>query len=123
MKLNVFNVRKYSSQNERITLNSAVENVLMTTEAKVIQPTLRNVSCATLSSKPLLTGLNVAQQNVTIKNGLGLIKDVEVKVYNLKVDKIPLYYANGVLVHNCDALSQALNWLKTRRTKLRWATW
>lgn len=24
------------------------------------------------------------------------------KVYNLKINKIPLYYANGILVHNCD---------------------
>jgi hypothetical protein len=32
-------------------------------------------------------------------------------VYNLTVAKSHLYYANGILVHNCDAASQALNWM------------
>jgi len=29
-------------------------------------------------------------------------------VYNLTIEDTPVYYANGVLVHNCDAMSQAL---------------
>jgi predicted phage terminase large subunit-like protein len=30
------------------------------------------------------------------------------KVYNLKVDRCPWYFANGVLTHNCDALTMSL---------------
>jgi len=32
-------------------------------------------------------------------------------VYNIGVRKVPLYYANGVLVHNCDAISSAYSLL------------
>ena len=32
-------------------------------------------------------------------------------VYNLTVEGCHLYYAGGILVHNCDACSQALNWM------------
>ena len=32
----------------------------------------------------------------------------DVKVYNITTKKYHLYYAGGILVHNCDAASQAL---------------
>ena len=32
-------------------------------------------------------------------------------VYNLTVEKSHLYYANSILVHNCDSMSQALAYL------------
>jgi len=33
------------------------------------------------------------------------------KVYNLTVEKDHMYYANGILVSNCDAMTQVLSWL------------
>lgn len=36
---------------------------------------------------------------------------VKVPVYNLTVDRAHVFYANGILVHNCDAASQALNYM------------
>ena len=35
--------------------------------------------------------------------------DIEEDVYNLKVESNPCYYANGILVHNCDAFTQYIN--------------
>lgn len=45
------------------------------------------------------------------------------KVYNLSIEKCPLYYANGILVHNCDAVSIAYQLLNrpvttTKHTRL-----
>ncbi len=37
--------------------------------------------------------------------------DVPQDVYNLKIAGIPVYYANGLLVHNCDSMTQALSYL------------
>ena len=36
-------------------------------------------------------------------------KNVPMKVYNLTVEGVHCFYANGILVHNCDAMTQALN--------------
>jgi predicted phage terminase large subunit-like protein len=38
-----------------------------------------------------------------------------VRVFNLEIDHVNCYYANGILVGNCDALSQALTYLKDFR--------
>ncbi|MEY3415631.1 MAG: Clostridium phage phiCDHM19 [Pseudomonadota bacterium] len=56
---------------------------------------------------------NIVLKNADITTGQKITKELGLKeVYNLKVDKIPLYYANGVLVHNCDSFSQFLTWFK-----------
>lgn len=34
-------------------------------------------------------------------------------VYNLTVEGAHCYYANGILVHNCDTVTQFLNWART----------
>ena len=36
-------------------------------------------------------------------------KNEPMKVYNLTVEGVHCFYANGILVHNCDAMTQALN--------------
>jgi RNA polymerase sigma-B factor len=36
------------------------------------------------------------------------------EVYNLEVEEAHTYYANGILVHNCDSTSQAINWLASK---------
>ncbi|WP_442944487.1 hypothetical protein [Nostoc sp.] len=38
------------------------------------------------------------------------------EVYNLEVEEAHTYYANGILVHNCDSTSQAINWLASKVT-------
>ncbi|MEH1777129.1 hypothetical protein [Nostoc sp.] len=38
------------------------------------------------------------------------------EVYNLEVEEAYTYYANGILVHNCDLISQAINWLASKVT-------
>ena len=35
-------------------------------------------------------------------------------VYNLRVESPSCYYANGILVHNCDSTTQFLNWIRLR---------
>jgi predicted phage terminase large subunit-like protein len=42
----------------------------------------------------------------------------DVPVYNLKVEGVPEFFANGVLVHNCDALALAFNVLSGKRRVL-----
>ena len=51
----------------------------------------------------------IAQINVAVKQDGQevVIQRKKIKVYNLQIDKIPLFYANGVLVHNCDSLTDA----------------
>ncbi|WP_370855249.1 hypothetical protein [Parasutterella sp.] len=34
-------------------------------------------------------------------------------VYNLCVSDVHMFFANGVLVHNCDATTQALNYFRS----------
>lgn len=43
----------------------------------------------------------------------------KVPVYNLKVDGAHCYFANGVLVHNCDSASQAIRFLRDNGWALR----
>lgn len=40
-------------------------------------------------------------------------------VYNLTVANAHCYYANGILVHNCDTVSGALNWMRKHGVVLR----
>lgn len=40
-------------------------------------------------------------------------------VYNLTVAEVSCYYANGILVHNCDTVSQALGWCRKHGVVLR----
>lgn len=40
-------------------------------------------------------------------------------VYNLTVEGAHCYYANGILTHNCDTVSQALNYLRTTGILIR----
>lgn len=42
---------------------------------------------------------------LTVKNDLD--SEIKKRVYNLKVDRDPVYYANNILVHNCDGSSGA----------------
>lgn len=34
-------------------------------------------------------------------------------VYNLTIEGEPEYFANGILVHNCDAMRYAARWIDT----------
>jgi hypothetical protein len=75
---------------------------------------IKNVNRAALNSYQNSKQPNIALQNVVLNIDGKTKKNIVGKqeVYNLKVDKIPLYYANGVLVHNCDSFSQFLTWFK-----------
>lgn len=44
-------------------------------------------------------------------------------VYNMTVDGAHCYYANGVLVHNCDTLSMAMRHLRDTGLIVRGAEW
>lgn len=51
---------------------------------------------------------NILKSKVVLKSAPKL-SGKDQKVYNLKIDKTPEYFANGVLVHNCDALRYCLS--------------
>lgn len=46
-----------------------------------------------------------------------------VPVFNITVDWPHCYYANGVLVHNCDTVSLSLSWVRKNGVILRKAEW
>lgn len=48
---------------------------------------------------------------VTPSSGESRRKKNKAPVYNLTVEGCHLYYAGGILVHNCDSCSQALSWM------------
>lgn len=52
---------------------------------------------------------DIALQNAVInQGGKGeVIQNKKIKVYNLQIENVPLFYANGILVHNCDNLFDA----------------
>jgi hypothetical protein len=59
-----------------------------------------------------------ARQNANLINpisssvGAGEFTLTTHPVYNLTVEGAHCYYANGILVHNCDTVSQAIRWLR-----------
>lgn len=83
-------------------LNSLIKK-LIPTQA----PVMSNASfVAQSSNQRFAIGPNIVAQNVTKK-------DLDLKtVYNLTIDSPACYYANGVLVHNCDAATLGLNYMR-----------
>ncbi len=76
----------------------------------------KNLGIVTISIKKLLTVLFAKNQKNCQHTQKLLLAEVTVveemqPVYNLTVDA-GVYFANGLLVHNCDALSQCLNWFQ-----------
>jgi hypothetical protein len=46
-------------------------------------------------------------------DGIATTSDTEPqKVYNLSIERAQCYYANGILVHNCDTVTGALGYLR-----------
>jgi predicted phage terminase large subunit-like protein len=62
-----------------------------------------NVSAATHHSKPILTVPSIAHANAPNVIAIEALTQ-PMAVYNLMVADAHVYYANGVLTHNCDAL-------------------
>lgn len=56
------------------------------------------------------------EQNIALQDANSGIKE---KVYNLTVEDNNCYFANGILVHNCDAATQGLSWLRNNGLILR----
>ncbi len=70
------------------------------TAAVRLQPSERGQDTATINAAHSTAGS-------TKRDTLG-----NAPVYNLTVEAPHCYYANGILVHNCDALTQFLNWIR-----------
>ena len=57
---------------------------------------------------------NTRKQNTAPVYVISVIDNGDIQpVYNLAIDVVGKYYANGILVHNCDALRYIVAWLTT----------
>jgi predicted phage terminase large subunit-like protein len=100
-------------------LNSALKDVATNSTTNQLD-CRKNVLSVSNNLSQELVKQNAAHQNAAIKNGQAEIRELELRsVYNIKVDKMPLYYANGILVHNCDSFAQFLTWFKN--SSINWS--
>lgn len=106
----VFNVEKFSYQNGA-TLNSVAEVVKLNTDTKTKRWRLKEFAkCAGNISRPMKVRTDHPQPSVVDRvEENSDICDRKVPVFNLQIEEAHVFYANGFLVHNCDAMTQALN--------------
>ena len=109
----VFFVGRFLCQKEQplntvaINVDTDTENPLGFTESRENALNAENFS--------LLTCQSTQHKSLRLVADPVLQKESESReVYNLEVEKAHTYYANGILVHNCDATSQAINWLSSK---------
>ena len=104
-------------QSNGINLKKVYNGIGNTT--KKASPKLNDMStCALNVGNPILPQEKEKQNSVTIPSAA---KEIEIeyrRVYNIKIEGFPEYFANNVLVHNCDALALlAFGFLQTRRVR------
>lgn len=92
----------------KLILQSFVQVIVMVNNPikMLIRLLNKSVNSAEKPSKPFTEHqqqMSCAQDNVQV-NGLS----EKIKVYNLEIDQAHCYYANKILVGNCDSLSQSL---------------
>ena len=116
---NAVRCTKQRTQNEACT---AQVNVLAKQAETGVKPHQYNspvLSAEQNTQKNLLWGGNsYALRNAKMRFGIESVNSVKHRdtpevVYNLTVDTAHAYYANGVLVHNCDSVSLALRRFRT----------
>lgn len=106
--------RKYLAP-ERLLLNTAPTHAKWYTGIET-ESCVRKKSV--LSAEKNLWVSNIGTQDSVIGGVQQSIENVEKKeVYNIEVEDAHCYYANGILVGNCDALSQHL-WLPVIATRV-----
>lgn len=98
--------KKQQSGTKAKRAESGTENTHLTLSQKLGNTILKKF--VNIAGKSIwgLSDKNIAQILVCKKqDGLGKKQKNKVPVYNLTIDKVGCYYANGILVSNCDSLA------------------
>ncbi|MEK6882312.1 MAG: Hint domain-containing protein, partial [Nanoarchaeota archaeon] len=93
--------KKNTSLQERKKQNSA----MLIAEKNIIEDIIKKKGIANYVKKKFWS-LNILESNIVQRDVLQF-KEKEINVYNITVEKDHVYYANGVLVRNCDSLANA----------------
>lgn len=113
--ISVYSAIKYFLRNLLVIINSVQTNAnLHSEESQASIMKKENVNTA---------GINLLQTNIQKRDSVLVVAvrklNKKRKVYNLSVKECPEYYANGVLVSNCDATRYALfSYQLNKRTNL-----
>lgn len=75
----------------------------------------RNVKFVAKNLQALKEG-GVSQEQLVLDPAVESLDGKELPVYNLQIEDAHMFFANGCLVHNCDSLSQALNYFRDHST-------
>ncbi len=75
----------------------------------------RSVKFAAKNLQALKEGV-VSQEQLVLDHAVESLDGKELPVYNLQIEDAHMFFANECLVHNCDSLSQALNYFRNNST-------
>lgn len=103
---------QYSKQKEQIQ-NSVLENVKRNTDGNT--KVTKSLRPAKFAEKNLnISKVEDADQKQLVHDPVVGNLDRKEKVFNLTIEGSHLFFANGVLVHNCDAMTQALSYYRNK---------
>lgn len=112
--INVLHVEKHSCQEFKDVFQNTVPTIVKTMDQQQCKKEFVNAAEKNLKLENVLNEQNASIVKVVEKTNIP-----NENVYDLEVEDEHEYFANGLLVHNCDALRYGVSYLFTKSTSVR----
>ena len=100
-----------SSFRSRLTASVGPESVATTASRRNDERTKRTVSSDLATAVNSSSSTDIQRPKTVPVHVVKIERSNPAPVFNITVEGCPEYFANGVLVHNCDALRYAIRWI------------